>query len=226
MSKKKKKKGCLEWLAMVVDMGDTFAFVKCLLIVILLSVHWRSVNISLKTNITSMQLVSNKPLNMWTWMEIQMYIQYIWCEDQAHSHRLTIIQKSSSPLVMFYGFVSGKKKKKKISNLLKRMLSFVTEGHGLIPSHVTATLCDLGNLVRSISGGVNPAASPTPQTDIAAHTEFPQQRIWCSQVRLKNRWELVSEFISFALELIKFAVMNQSLNVMDWISITPCKCVI
>lgn len=98
---------------MVVDMGDTFAFVKCLLIVILLSVHWRSVNISLKTNITSMQLVSNKPLNMWTWMEIQMYIQNIWCEDQAHSHRLTIIQKSSSPLVMFYGFVSGKKKKKK-----------------------------------------------------------------------------------------------------------------
>lgn len=97
-----------------------------------------------------------------------MYIQKICCEDQAHSHRLTFIQKPSSPLAMFYGFLSGKKNQQSA----QKDAIMVTEGHDLIPRHVTAVLCGLGYTVRSISGGVNPATSPTPQAEVAAHTEF------------------------------------------------------
>lgn len=219
-----KKKGFLEWLAMDVDLGGIFAFVKCWLIVVtLFGVHWRNVNISLKTKIKILQLVSNKPLNMGTWREKWMYIQKkIWCEDQAHSHRLTFIQKSSSPLVMFYGCVSGKKKKKKISNLLKRMLSWLQKATTWSPdmsqlSCVTwairsdpfleeLTLLHL-QLLRQI-------LQPTP----SPHREVLTM-IWCSQVRLKFRWELVSWF-SLIYTWVDIILQSRIrvLSVMDWTS--------
>lgn len=60
-----------------------------------------------------MHLVSNKPLNISSWRGLWMHVQKVCrgcCEDQAHSHRLAFIQESSSPLVMFYGSISGKKR--------------------------------------------------------------------------------------------------------------------
>lgn len=139
-SMSKRRGGLKDWLWMNI-LGLFLLFFKCLLIVVTLLCSL----IKGKHFLTKIKKVCNTfQINHWTFQTEGSYgcTCKKCCENQAHSHRLTFIHESSSPLVTFHRTVSGKKDQQSTQKhgIIATAPGWLSGDHNLIPTQVTTLL--------------------------------------------------------------------------------------